>query len=85
MTRTVDDGNVSDHPTAQDIAVITNSPNATDDAFASTIAPAAAAPKSWIELRYVKRNGKVYGPYRYRRWREGGRLRSRYLGKAKTE
>lgn len=44
--------------------------------------PAAAAPKSWIELRYVKRRGKVYGPYRYRRWREGGRMRSRYLGKA---
>jgi|GEM_PF-6003810 len=47
--------------------------------------PAATAPKSWIELRYVKRNGKVYGPYRVRRWREGGRLRSRYLGKAQRE
>ena len=33
---------------------------------------------SWLEIRTV--NG--CGPYVYRRWREGGRKRSRYLGKA---
>lgn len=48
---------------------------------ASTKASAAAA-AAWIESRYVKRRGKVYGPYRIRRWREGGKLRSQYLGKA---
>lgn len=35
----------------------------------------------WYELKMI--NG--YGPYKYRRWREGGRLRSKYLGKAKTD
>jgi len=32
----------------------------------------------WVENKMV---GK-YGPYKYLRWREGNRQRSRYLGKA---
>ena len=31
----------------------------------------------YIELKLVR----GFGPYAYRRWREGGRLRSEYLGK----
>ena len=33
---------------------------------------------SYVELKMI--NG--YGPYAYKRWREGGRLRSEYQGKA---
>lgn len=33
----------------------------------------------WIELKMI--NG--FGPYAYRRWRTGGKLRSEYLGKVK--
>ena len=36
---------------------------------------------AWYELRTV--NG--CGPYIYRRWREGGRKRSEYVGKAETK
>lgn len=28
---------------------------------------------------FVKRGGKIYGPYWFRYWREGGRLRKRYV------
>ena len=34
--------------------------------------------RRWIELKMIR----GYGPYRYERWFEGGRKRSRYLGKA---
>lgn len=34
-----------------------------------------------IEEKFFSRNGKTYGPYRYLRFREGGKLRSKYLGK----
>lgn len=37
-----------------------------------------ARSNGWYETRLV--NG--YGPYIYRRWREGGHLRSEYIGKA---
>ena len=33
---------------------------------------------AWVESRQIKN----CGPYLYLRWREGGKLRSRYLGKA---
>lgn len=37
----------------------------------------------WIEEVYKTVNGKQYGPYRYKRWRDAsGRKRSHYLGKA---
>ena len=33
---------------------------------------------AWVESRLIKN----CGPYLYLRWRDGGKLRSRYLGKA---
>lgn len=36
---------------------------------------------AWLELRTI--NG--CGPYVYRRWREGGRKKSEYVGKAQTK
>jgi len=37
----------------------------------------------WLEVKWIPRNsGKLSGPYLYYRVREGGRLRSRYIGKA---
>ena len=36
----------------------------------------------YIEERFIPRkNGTIEGPYYYLRWREGGKLMSRYLGK----
>ncbi len=35
-----------------------------------------------IEEKWIKRAGKLHGPYRYLRYRENGRLKSKYLGKA---
>ena len=40
-------------------------------------------PSGWIEYKYISRGGKRWGPYEYLRWREGGRLRSKYLGKVR--
>jgi hypothetical protein len=37
--------------------------------------------KGWVELKLIR----GYGPYAYRRWREGGVLRSEYVGKVKDE
>jgi hypothetical protein len=37
----------------------------------------------WLELKWIPRkSGKATGPYLYYRVREGGRLRSRYIGRA---
>ena len=38
-----------------------------------------------IETKYIKRGDKEYGPYLYLRYREEGRLRSKYLGKGKQQ
>lgn len=38
--------------------------------------------KGWEEEKYITVKGKEYGPYKYRRWWDGGVLRSKYLGKA---
>jgi hypothetical protein len=35
--------------------------------------------RGWVELKMIGDNG----PYAYRRWREGGKLRSEYIGKVK--
>lgn len=40
-----------------------------------------AGPDGYIEEKYIRRGDKTYGPYRYRRVREDGKLRSVYLGK----
>ena len=39
----------------------------------------------WLELKYIPdpRSDRKYGPYLYGRWREAGRKRSRYIGKAR--
>ncbi|MCI0649946.1 MAG: hypothetical protein L0346_34390 [Chloroflexi bacterium] len=36
--------------------------------------------RGWVELKMI--NG--CGPYAYKRWRQGGRLRSEYIGKVKA-
>ncbi|MCD4685956.1 MAG: hypothetical protein K8S97_08470 [Anaerolineae bacterium] len=38
-------------------------------------------PPGYIELKYITRNGKRYGPYKYRRVWVDGKLTSTYLGK----
>ena len=39
----------------------------------------------WLEVKWIPRkSGKPSGPYLYYRVREGGHLRSRYIGKAST-
>ena len=36
----------------------------------------------WLEWRWIaKPSGRQFGPYVYYRWREGGRKRTRYVGK----
>lgn len=35
----------------------------------------------WWEWKWVEAKGRRYGPYLYRRWRDGRRKRSRYEGK----
>lgn len=46
----------------------------------------ASEAQGWIELKMIPgANGKQYGPYAYRRWRQGKRLRSQYLGKVKQQ
>jgi len=37
-----------------------------------------------VHKKYIKRNGKVFGPYLYQNYRENGVTKTRYLGKAKT-
>jgi len=44
-----------------------------------------AGPAGHVEMKYITRDGKRYGPYKYLRIREGGKLRSIYLGKASQE
>jgi hypothetical protein len=38
------------------------------------------ASSGWVELKTIR----GYGPYAYLRWREGKRIRSKYLGKVKS-
>ena len=42
---------------------------------------AAGGSGVWIEEKMIG----GCGPYRYKRWRENGKLRSKYLGKVKTD
>lgn len=41
--------------------------------------PAGAEGRGWVELKTINN----CGPYAYLRWHEGGRKRSKYLGKVK--
>lgn len=45
---------------------------------------AASNADTGIELKWITRNGKRYGPYRYERWWENGKHKSRYLGRASS-
>lgn len=40
---------------------------------------ASSKARGWVELKTIR----GYGPYVYKRWREGGRLKSEYVGKVK--
>ena len=41
--------------------------------------PQKPAATPYVEWKLIPRNGKLYGPYPYRRWRDDkGRLRSQY-------
>jgi hypothetical protein len=56
-----------------------------DRCFAGHDAPAAAihVGSGWLEIKWIpRRGGKATGPYLYYRVRQGGHLRSRYVGKA---
>jgi hypothetical protein len=37
--------------------------------------------QGWYELSYKSKNGKKHGPYKYFRYRTGGKKKSTYLGK----
>lgn len=56
------------------------------DALLVSSSPDTPRSGGWIEIKWVKcgKNcrGCPHGPYLYARWREGKRLRSKYLGKA---
>lgn len=41
--------------------------------------------KGHIEEKYITRGNKKHGPYRYLRYWEDGKLRSKYLGKKASE
>jgi len=47
-------------------------------------APIRRVGSVWLELKYIRdaASGKAYGPYLYGRWRDSGRKRSKYIGKA---
>lgn len=39
----------------------------------------------WVCRQYVRRGKKLCGPYWYRFWREGGRLRKQYVPRESAE
>jgi hypothetical protein len=41
--------------------------------------------RGWVCKQYVRRGQKLCGPYLYRFWREGGRLRKQYVPCASAE
>ncbi|MEM1279130.1 MAG: hypothetical protein AAGG53_03700 [Cyanobacteria bacterium P01_H01_bin.152] len=46
---------------------------------------AVQSQRGHIEEKYIQRGKKLHGPYRYLRYWQDGKLRSKYLGKAKVE
>lgn len=42
---------------------------------------ASKSAKGHIEAKYIPRGHKIHGPYLYLRYWQGGKLRSKYLGK----
>jgi hypothetical protein len=55
----------------------------------TTDAPGALStgkPSGWVEVKHIKaKNGKVYGGYKYLRYRANGVKKSVYIGKADEE
>ena len=37
--------------------------------------------KEMVHKKYIKRDGKVFGPYYYENYRENGVIKTRYIGK----
>ena len=63
--------------------------HAEEQAAREEVAGADSAPirrvgSVWLEMKYIRdaASGKAYGPYLYGRWRDAGRKRSKYIGKA---
>ena len=59
-----------------------NAQNIRKDEFAQ--APAQGA-RGHIEAKYIPRGHKKHGPYLYLRYWQGGKLRSKYLGKPQQQ
>jgi hypothetical protein len=67
-----------------DALIESKSPPSQDEQQPSlTSSTASSRRRGHIELKMIpdKKSGKAYGPYRYLRYRSGGKLRSAYLGK----
>ena len=47
--------------------------------------PGRKQARGHIEAKYIPRGHKQHGPYLYLRYWQGGKLRSKYLGKAKQQ
>lgn len=52
-----------------------------DEATVENERPSRKKKVGSIELKMIKQNGKLYGPYKYLRYWEGKKLKSKYLGK----
>jgi hypothetical protein len=60
----------------------TPGPGSDDDSGEELTPRSQTGAKGHIEMKYVPRGNKRYGPYLYLRYWQGGKLRSKYLGKA---
>lgn len=68
------------------LAEIEDEPAPIQETSSSGPAGKAKGGAGWIELKMIPgANGKLYGPYAYRRWRVGKTLKSQYLGPLKQE
>jgi hypothetical protein len=57
---------------------------AREEVSGAEAAPIRRVGSVWLEMKYIRdaASGKAYGPYLYGRWRDSGRKRSKYIGKA---
>jgi len=57
---------------------------AREEVSGADTAPIRRVGSVWLEMKYIRdaASGKAYGPYLYGRWRDSGRKRSKYIGKA---
>lgn len=55
----------------------------TSEALPNTVKPGKSCDAHhWIEEKFIPRSGKLHGPYLYLRWRQDGKLKSKYLGRS---